>query len=168
MKKTRTLGTIKQNHSVIIEQGLQDLAKTLDKSIQKMNALVSYESVINEIYEGGRQPKRVTEIYCNTAEFHYEIEIITGKLIQVTGNVKFDSDGLYCDIDQILKEDGFGDYLVLPDYLLETVRTMIHNRVEGKVGDELEDDFLEAQSESQDCWFERGCDSYHAYRENGI
>jgi hypothetical protein len=149
-----------------IETGLQGLANTLDKGIQKMNALVSYESVINEIYEGGRQPKRVTEIYCNTAEFHYEIEIITGKLIQVTGNVKFDSDGLYCDIDQILKEDGFGDYLVLPDHLLETVRTMIHNRVEGKVGDELEEDFLEHQRESYEADYD--CDRYHAFRENGI
>lgn len=149
-----------------IETGLQDLAKTLDKGIQKMNALVSYESVIEEIYEGTRQPKRVTEIYCNTAEFHYEIEIITGKLIQVTGNVKYDSDGLYCDIDQILKEDGFGDYLVLPDHLLETVRTMIHNRVEGKVGDELEDDFLEHQRESYEADYD--CDRYHEMRENGI
>ena len=149
-----------------IETGLQGLANTLDKGIQKMNALVSYESVINEIYEGGRQPKRVTEIYCNTAEFHYEIEIITGKLIQVTGNVKFDSDGLYCDIDQILKEDGFGDYLVLPDHLLETVRTMIHNRVEGKVGDELEEDFLEHQRESYEAEYD--CDRYHEMRENGI
>jgi len=149
-----------------IETGLQGLANTLDKGIQKMNALVSYESVIEEIYEGTRQPKRVTEIYCNTAEFHYEIEIITGKLIQVTGNVKFDSDGLYCDIDQILKEDGFGDYLVLPDHLLETVRTMIHNRVEGKVGDELEEDFLEHQRESYEADYD--CDRYHAFRENGI
>jgi hypothetical protein len=149
-----------------IETGLQGLANTLDKGIQKMNALVSYESVINEIYEGGRQPKRVTEIYCNTAEFHYEIEIITGKLIQVTGNVKYDSDGLYCDIDQILKEDGFGDYLALPDHLLETVRTMIHNRVEGKVGDELEEDFLEHQRESYEADYD--CDRYHAFRENGI
>jgi hypothetical protein len=142
--------------------------ETLDKAIKQLNALTSYEGVIEEIYEGGRQPKRVTEIYCNTAEFHYEIEIITGKLIQVTGNVKFDSDGLYCDIDQILKEDGFGDYLELPDYLLETVRTMIHGRVDDKVGCELEEDFLEEQRESQDCWFERGCNEYHAFRENGI
>jgi hypothetical protein len=145
---------------------MNKLDQTLDKAIKQLNALTSYEGVINEIYEGGRQPKRVTEIYCNTAEFHYEIEIITGKLIQVTGNVKFDSDGLYCDIDQILKEDGFGDYLELPDHLLETVRTMIHNRVEGKVGDELEDDFLEHQRESHEADYD--CDSYHAYRENGI
>jgi len=149
-----------------IETGLQGLANTLDKGIQKMNALVSYESVIEEIYEGTRQPKRVTEIYCNTAEFHYEIEIITGKLIQVTGNVKFDSDGLYCDIDQILKEDGFGDYLELPDHLLETVRTMIHGRVDSKIGDELEEDFLEAQRESYEADYD--CDRYHAFRENGI
>jgi hypothetical protein len=140
--------------------------ETLDKAIKQLNALTSYEGVIEEIYEGGRQPKRVTEIYCNTAEFHYEIEIITGKLIQVTGNVKYDSDGLYCDIDQILKEDGFGDYLELPDHLLETVRTMIHNRVEGKVGDELEDDFLEAQRESYEADYD--CDRYHEMRENGI
>jgi hypothetical protein len=140
--------------------------ETLDKAIKQMNSLTSYEGVIEEIYEGGRQPKRVTEIYCNTAEFHYEIEIITGKLIQVTGNVKYDSDGLYCDIDQILKEDGFGDYLALPDHLLETVRTMIHNRVEGKVGDELEDDFLEAQRESYEADYD--CNEYHAFRENGI
>jgi len=140
--------------------------ETLDKAIKQLNALTSYEGVIEEIYEGTRQPKRVTEIYCNTAEFHYEIEIITGKLIQVTGNVKFDSDGLYCDIDQILKEDGFGDYLVLPDHLLETVRNMIHNRVEGKVGDELEEDFLEHQSESYEADYD--CDRYHEFRENGI
>jgi hypothetical protein len=140
--------------------------ETLDKAIKNLNSLTSYESVINEIYKGTRLPKRVTEIYCNTAEFHYEIEIITGKLIQVTGNVKFDSDGLYCDIDQILKEDGFGDVLELPDYLLETVRTMIHSRVEGKVGDELEDDFLEAQRESYEADYD--CDRYHAFRENGI
>jgi hypothetical protein len=140
--------------------------ETLDKAIKKLNSLTSYESVIEEIYEGTRLPKRVTEIYCNTAEFHYEIEIITGKLIQVTGNVKFDSDGLFCDIDQILKEDGFGDYLALPDHLLETVRTMIHNRVKGKVGDELEEDFLEHQRESYEADYD--CDSYHAFRENGI
>lgn len=145
---------------------MNKIEKLMDSSIKKMNALTSYESVIEEIYEGSRQPKRVTEIYCNTSEFHYEIEIITGKLIQVTGNVKYDSDGLYCDIDQILKEDGFGDYLALPDYLLETVRTMIHNRVEGKVGDELEGDFLEHQRESYEADYD--CDRYHEMRENGI
>jgi hypothetical protein len=140
--------------------------ETLDKAIKQLNSLTSYEGVIEEIYEGSRQPKRVTEIYCNTAEFHYEIEIITGKLIQVTGNVKYDSDGLYCDIDQILKEDGFGDYLELPDHLLETVRTMIHNRVNHKVGDELEEDFLEHQRESYEADYD--CDRYHEFRENGI
>jgi hypothetical protein len=140
--------------------------ETLDKAIKQLNALTSYEGVIEEIYEGTRQPKRVTEIYCNTAEFHYEIEIITGKLIQVTGEVKYDSDGLYCDIDQILKEDGFGDYLELPDYLLEAVRKLIHVEVDEKVGRELEYDFLEAQRESYEADYD--CDIYHAFRENGI
>jgi hypothetical protein len=140
--------------------------ETLDKAIKQLNALTSYEGVIEEIYEGTRQPKRVTEIYCNTAEFHYEIEIITGKLIQVTGEVKYDSDGLYCDIDQILKEDGFGDYLELPDYLLEAVRKLIHVEVDEKVGRELEYDFLEAQRESYEADYD--CDRYHEMRENGI
>jgi hypothetical protein len=166
MGTTRTLGTIKQNHSVIIEQGLQELANTLDKGIQKMNALVSYESVIEEIYEGTRQPKRVTEVYCNDEEFAYEIEIITGKVINVGGDVRYDSDGLYCDITQILNEEACGDDIVLPEHLVECLRGLITPKVDEKVGKDLEIEYYDALSESQeaDYW----CDLCHARKDDRL
>jgi hypothetical protein len=140
--------------------------ETLDKAIKKLNSLTSYESVINEIYEGTRQPKRVTEIDCNMAEFQYEIEIITGKVIQVYGEVKFDCDGLFCDIEQILKEDGFGDYLNLPDHLLEAVRKLIHDKVYAKVGKDLEYEYFLAHEYDNESiffepnWFSNGMKKY--------
>jgi hypothetical protein len=140
--------------------------ETLDKAIKQLNSLTSYESVINEIYEGTRQPKRVTEVYCNDEEFSYEIEIITGKVINVGGDVRYDDDGLYCDITQILNEEACGDDIVLPEHLVECLRGLITPKVDEKVGKDLASEYYDALSESQeaDYW----CGLCHAMKDDRL